>query len=436
MTTIPIRTLTTEVATHVGETVHLAGWLHHQRRLANVTFLLLRDRAGVAQVVVHDVAERALLGALPSESVLRVCGTAVASEQAAAGAEIHQPIIEVVSTASSQMLPFELRRSTIPAQLSTVLDHAAIALRHPTRQAAARITAASVAGFRSTLDALGFIEIYTPKVVASATESGANVFGIDWFGRPAFLAQSPQLYKQTMVGALERVYEVGPVFRAEPHDTTRHLAEYVSLDAELGFIDDHHDVMQVLREVLAGMVAMIEESAAPAVATLGIALPTIPSDIPAVDFAEAQQMIESATGEPVVGEPDLAPAHERWLGEWAHRAHGSDLLFVVGYPMSKRPFYTHPRPSDPAVSNSFDLLFRGVELVTGGQRLHRYDDYVAALRGQDTAPLDGYLEAFRHGMPPHGGFAIGLERWVARIVGAQNVRDVTLFPRDLHRLTP
>jgi nondiscriminating aspartyl-tRNA synthetase len=162
----------------------------------------------------------------------------------------------------------------------------------------------------------------------------------------------------------------------------------------------------------------------------------VPDPIPAVDFAEAQRMIAAATGEPIVGEPDLAPAHERWLGDWARREHGSDFLFVVGYPMAKRPFYTHPRPGDPAVSNSFDLLFRGLELVTGGQRLHRYEDYLAALGDADPAPYEGYLAAFRHGMPPHGGFAIGLERWTARLVGAANVREVALFPRDLHRLTP
>jgi nondiscriminating aspartyl-tRNA synthetase len=226
------------------------------------------------------------------------------------------------------------------------------------------------------------------------------------------------------------------VFRAEPHDTARHLAEYVSMDAELGFITDYTDVMVVLRDVLAGMVATVAERAASSLALLGLELPSVPAEIPAVDFTEAQHLIERATGETVVGEPDLAPAHERWLSEWAQTEHGSEFLFVVGYPMAKRPFYTHPNPSRPAVSNSFDLLFRGLELVTGGQRLHRYDDYLAALEGTDLEPYESYLEVFRHGMPPHGGFAIGLERWTARLVGAANVREATLFPRDLHRLTP
>jgi nondiscriminating aspartyl-tRNA synthetase len=233
------------------------------------------------------------------------------------------------------------------------------------------------------------------------------VFAIDYFGRSACLAQSPQLYKQVLVGVFERVFEVGPVFRAEPHDTARHLSEYVSLDAEMGFILDHTTVMAVLRRVIDGMVAGVRAQAAEAVALLGLTLPVVPETIPAVHFADALAMISDATGQDVRGEPDLAPEHERWLGDWARREHGSDFLFVVGYPMAKRPFYTHPDPARPAYSNSFDLLFRGVELVTGG-----HDDYLAALTalGLDPEPLAGYLEAFRHGMPPHGGFAIGLER--------------------------
>lgn len=429
------RVLATELCTHAGERVRLSGWVHHARRLAHVTFLLLRDRGGISQVVVTDDTLRAELATLLPETVVEIDGDVVANPQAPTGLEIHNPVVHVVSVPAAAP-PFELRRSTVPAQLSTILDHAAVSLRHPRRRAAATVAAAATRGFRDTLDTLGFTEIHTPKVVASATESGANVFSIDWFGRSAFLAQSPQFYKQTMVGVFERVYEVGPVFRAEPHDTARHLAQYVSLDAEIGFIDDHADVMAILRRVVAGMVAAIHERAGRAADLAGAALPVVPDPIPAVDFGDAQQMIESATGAAVVGEPDLSPADERWLGEWAKTEHGSDFLFVVGYPMAKRPFYTHPAPGRPGVSNSFDLLWRGMELVTGGQRLHRYEDYLVALAGQDLEPYAGYLEAFRHGMPPHGGFAIGLERFVARLCGVPNVREVTLFPRDLHRLTP
>ena len=430
------RIWSTDISAHVGERVHIAGWLHHQRKLSQVAFVLVRDARGVCQVVVGDAATRVELEALALETVLSVDGIATLAEQAPGGVELHDPKFTVIATAADEC-PIELRRPRLKEQLPTQLDHGAITLRHPRRRAVSEIAAASVAGFRATLDGLGFVEIQTPKIVASATESGANVFEIDYFGQPAFLAQSPQFYKQIMVGVHERVYEVGPVFRAEPHDTSRHLAEYVSLDAEIGFADDHTSVMAVVTEVLVGMLESIRERARPALRLLDTELPDL-GDIPVVDFTDAQAMIERATGEPVVGEPDLAPAHERWLGGWALHDHRSEFVFVTGFPMSKRPFYTHPDPTRPMFSNSFDLLFRGVELITGGQRLHHYDACVAALaaRGESVEPYQWYLEAFQYGMPPHGGFALGLERWLARLVGAGNVRETTLFPRDRNRLSP
>jgi nondiscriminating aspartyl-tRNA synthetase len=334
--------------------------------------------------------------------------------------------------------PFDLYRPSVAAGLAVILDNAGVALRHPLLRAPFEIAAAAVAGFRTYLDGAGFTEIHTPKIVGTATESGANVFGIDYFGQRAFLAQSPQFYKQTMVGVFERVYEVGPVFRAEPHDTARHLAEYTSLDVELGFITDHHDVMDILAGALRGMLTAVGQRAADAVARLGITLPAVPPRIPEVGFAQAQELIAAGTDSDPRGEPDLAPADERWLSQWALREHGSAFLFVTGYPTVKRPFYTHPDPDRPERTRSFDLLFNGLELVTGGQRLHRHDDYLTALaaRGQDPDDYATYLDVFAHGMPPHGGFAIGLERFVARLTGADNIRSTTLFPRDLHRLSP
>jgi nondiscriminating aspartyl-tRNA synthetase len=415
------RILSTELARHIGETVTLAGWVHRRRLLKSVAFLIVRDAAGFAQVVA-DPTTRPQIEALGEESVIEVRAKVTANAAAPAGVELIEPSVRTLS-AVTVPLPVELHRPALTATLPTQLDHAALALRHPARATALRVSAAATAGFRQALERQRFVEIHTPKVVASATESGANVFELDWFGRPAFLAQSPQFYKQLMVGVFERVYEVGPVFRAEPHDTARHLAQYTSLDAELGFITDHRDVMAVLTSTLAGMAAAVEPWARL----------TVPAEIPAVHFTEALRI----AGAPA-DEPDLAPAHERALGEWARRAHGSDFVLVTGYPMRKRPFYTHPEPADPAYSNGFDLLFRGIELVTGGQRLHRYEDYVAALTaaGEPLEPYAGYLEGFRYGMPPHGGFAIGLERFVARLTGAANVREVTAFPRDLHRVTP
>ncbi|MEU8070144.1 aspartate--tRNA(Asn) ligase [Micromonospora sp. NPDC049151] len=426
------RILSTELPAQVGAVVRLAGWVHRRRLLKSVAFLILRDAAGLAQVVVAAPAVREQVEALTEETVVEVVGTVVANPAAPAGVEVVEPTVRLLGPPAVPP-PFDLYRPVLTATLPTQLDHAPVALRHPVRSAALRISAAAVSGFRATLDREGFVEVHTPKVVASSTESGANVFALDWFGRPAYLAQSPQFYKQLMVGVFERVYEVGPVFRAEPHDTVRHLAQYTSLDVELGFVADHRDVMAVLRDTLAGMLDAVADRAGGALATLGVTVPAAPAEIPAVHFTDALKI----AGAPA-DEPDLAPAHERALGEWALREHGSDFLFVTGYPMAKRPFYTHPDPARPAYSNGFDLLFRGVELVTGGQRLHRHADYLAALaaRGEPVEPYAGYVDAFRHGMPPHGGFAIGLERFVARLTGAANVREVTAFPRDLHRLTP
>jgi nondiscriminating aspartyl-tRNA synthetase len=415
------RILSTEMSAFPGRIVTIAGWVHRRRLLKSVAFLIVRDAAGLAQVVVTEPDLRSRLDSLSEESVVEVTATVTANPAAPSGVELTAAAVRVLSSAVP--LPFELHRPALTASLPTQLDHAALALRHPARARSLRIAAAATSGFRTALEAQRFVEIHTPKIVASATESGANVFALDYFGRPGYLAQSPQFYKQLMVGVFERVYEVGPVFRAEPHDTARHLAQYTSLDAELGFITDHRDVMGVLTSTLAGMAAAVEPWAAL----------KVPAEIPAVHFAEALRI----AGAPA-DEPDLAPAHERALGEWAKLEHGSDFVFVTGYPMRKRPFYTHPDPADPTWSNGFDLLFRGVELVTGGQRLHRYEDYVAALAaaGEPLEPYAGYLDGFRYGMPPHGGFAIGLERFVARLTGAANVREVTAFPRDLHRIAP
>ena len=426
------RTLNTALP-HItpGETVRLQGWVHRRRELASVIFLVLRDRTGLAQVVVRKTPGESV-DVPPEETTVEVTGIATANPQAPGGIEITDPVI-VALTEPALTPPVELWRPQLNAGLPTLLDHAPVTWRHPVQRARWELAAASLRGFRHTLDTAGFTEIQTPKFVASATESGANVFEVDYFGRPAYLAQSPQFHKQQLVGVFERVYEVGPVFRAEPHDTVRHLAEYVSLDVELGFIDDHHDVLAVLRQTLAGMVGAIEEYAEPAVARTGARLPVVPEEIPVLHFADALTLVGAPPDE-----PDLSPEMERTLGAWAVAEHGSDFLAVEGYPMAKRPFYTHPQPDDPRWSNSFDLLFRGLELVTGGQRLHRPSEYDAAIRarGEDPATYAAYLQAFAHGMPPHGGFAIGLERWTARLVEATNIREVTLFPRDLHRLTP
>ncbi len=433
------RIRTTEVQAHVGERVCVQGWLHAMRRLGGVNFLVLRDGWGTVQAVTEQETDLAPItqAELQTESLIALEGLVVASAQAPGGVELQQLQITVL-TPVREALPVLISKREVKAQLPVLLDHAVVTNRHPGRRALFRLSAGVMAAFRGYLNSVGFTEIQTPKVVASATESGANVFAIDYFGRPAYLAQSPQFYKQIMVGVFERVFEVGPVFRAEPHATARHLSEYVSMDLELGFIENHFTVMGVLRNLLDHIFTTLQSQYSAELALVGANLPTVPATIPHLHFSEAKELVYQLHGVDERNEPDLSPQEERWLGAWAQSEHGSDFLFVTGYPMSKRPFYTHPDPARPAYSNSFDLLFRGIELVTGGQRLHRYEDYLAALaaRKLSTEPFVGYLEAFRYGMPPHGGLAIGLERLLMQLTGAANLRETTLFPRDLSRLTP
>ena len=426
------RKLTNELSGKVGERVQLRGWMQTLRRMGGVAFLVVRDRSGSAQAVLDDAA--LLDGCLP-ETVLALTGTVCEEPRARGGVELHDVTVEIISPVH-EALPFELNKGPLKANLDTYLDHAAVGLRHPAKQATFRLASAILGAYASWMRAHGFTQITTPKIVGSATEGGANVFGIEYFDRRAYLAQSPQLYKQVMVGVFERVFEIGHAYRAEPHDTARHLNEYLSLDMEMGFIRDHHDIMRTLTEVLRHILGTLEQDHAPDLAVLGARLPPL-GDVPVISFAEAQELLATCYGE-VQDEADLSPSQERSLCHWATAEHHSDWVYVIGYPTAHRPFYTMPDPAHPAHSNSFDLLCRGAELVTGGQRIHEYAPLLAALhaRGYDEAGFGGYLEAFRYGMPPEGGFAIGSERLLARFLGVENVREVTLFPRDMNRLTP
>ncbi len=433
------RISTVDIRQHIGQRVRLAGWLHSLRRMGGINFLVLRDGWRLVQAVAETEAELGPLqdGILGLESIIALEGDVVSEPQAPGGLELHHLAIEVL-TPVTEVLPVSLNKRKISASIGTLLDHAVVTYRHPTQRAILRLSAGAMAGFCSSLMARDFTEIQTPKIVASATESGANVFKLDYFGRPAYLAQSPQFYKQIMVGVFERVFEVGPVFRAEPHDTTRHLNEYVSLDVEMGFIANHFTIMALLREVIAGILSTLAEQYHAELELLDVHMPAVPTEIPHIFFADAQELILQRYGVDVRGEPDLSPQDERWLGEWAKQEFGSDFLFVTGYPMRKRPFYTHPDPERPEYSNSFDLLFRGTELVTGGQRLHLYSDYITALQkaGLPLEPFESSLETFKYGMPPHGGFAIGLERLLMQLIGLPTIKLAAMFPRDLTRLTP
>ncbi len=417
--------MSSELPNHVGESVTVAGWVHTQRQLGGMDFLLLRDGQGVIQVVIHERRAR-----FSPETVLAVTGVLLREPRAPQGIEIHHPQIRVLAEVNAP-LPFSMSGPSESLTLPMRLDYAPLALRRPETRRWFRVTDHLLQRFRAALNQRHFVEIHTPKIVSHASEGGANVFELNYFGRRAYLAQSPQFYKQAMVGVFGRVFEVGPVFRAEPHDTARHLNQYTSLDVEVGFIDDHSTVIELCRQVLA---EMLLDPPSPG----GERWPMMPPRPPVIHFSLAMELVSNALGQDFRQEPDLAPSHERWLGQWAQREFGSDFLFVEGYPMRKRPFYTYPDPERPEFSRSFDLLFRGQELVTGGQRLHRYQDYLATIAAHhwDVEDFASYLMAFRYGMPPHGGFAIGLERLVAQLAGFSNLRQAALFPRDWHRLNP
>ncbi|MGI8967678.1 MAG: aspartate--tRNA(Asn) ligase [Chloroflexota bacterium] len=429
------RTLTSDLPRKIGERVRIEGAMHNLRKMGGVNFLTLRDRAGMAQVFLEPEQLERLSG-LQVESVLAVEGTVAEEERATQGVELRDATVEVIAPVTD-VVPFEINKKTLKPSLDVFLNNAPVGLRHPLKQAVFRVYGDLLAGFRDYLTNRGFVEIHTPKLVGSATEGGANVFQLDYFGKPAYLAQSPQLYKQIMVGVLERVFEIGPAFRAEEHYTVRHLNEYNSLDAEMAYIRGIDDILDVLIDVLEFMIGTMQERHARDVELLKINPPRF-GDVPRITFREAQQLILDRHGEDRFAEPDLSPQDERWLGEWADKEHGTDFLFVTHYPTAKRAFYTMPDPADPTYSLSFDLIYKGQELVSGSQRINRYDQLVQAMadRNINPEPFAGYLQAFKFGMPPEGGFAIGSERLLMRLVNAENLRETTLFPRDVNRLTP
>ncbi len=425
------RTLSRDLpAAEPGTTVRLQGWVHRRRELAQLTFLVVRDRTGLAQVVVRGDAAT---GLPPEETPVEVVGTATANPQAPGGVEVTEPTVTALSD-DADTPPVELWRPTLNAALPTLLDHAAVTWRHPMQRAKWELAAASLKGFRETLDASGFTEVASPKLVESATESGANVFEVDYFGRQGVPRPEPAVL-QAGAGRGLRARLRGRA--GVPRRAARH-------GAAPGGVREPGRRARLHRGPPRGDPGASATSwpawsrpcttyAAPAVERLAIDVPVVPEEIPLLHFREALEI----AGAPA-DEPDLAPAHERALGDWAKAEHGSDFLVVEGYPTANRAFYSHPDPEDPHWSRSFDLIFRGTELVSGAQRLHRYDDYVRTLeeRGYPYEPYASYVEAFRRGIPPHGGFAIGLERFVGRLTESANIREVTLFPRDLHRLAP
>jgi nondiscriminating aspartyl-tRNA synthetase len=426
------RALSIEAAGSVGETVTVAGWVHAIRRPGGIIFALLRDRAGLIQAVTEDPRDADLLQRLGVESVISISGRVVPEPRAPMGVEIRIEGIEPISPAADE-LPLQINKRSLSAGLDALLDHRALSLRAPQVRAVFKVQHEVAASFAEFLTGQGFTKIHTPKLVSAGAEGGSDIFSVDYFDERAYLGQSPQFYKQIMVGVFERVFEIAPAYRAEKHDTTRHTNEFTILDLELGFIESHEDVMAMENAWLGHLAAQLRERCAAEFRLLGASIPEVPARIPRARLAEVQAAIGRCEGE-----PDLDPEGERLACQWARERLGSEFLFVTHYGTEKRPFYAMDDPEDPRLTLSFDLLFRGWEITTGGQRLHRYEEYVAKMtrRGLDPARFDFYLEAFRCGMPPHGGLGAGLERLTTRLLDLGNIREATLFPRDRKRLVP
>ena len=427
-TSQPARRLVRELGEHVGENVTLRGWVHQRRDLGGIQFLHLRDRSGMVQCV-FEGAEVPL-----HESSVEVRGRVVESAKAPGGIEVHGDALEVISLATAPP-PVELAKEAFHNNPDTLLEYRHVSVRGLRAQATLKVQAELVRAFRAHLSELDFTEVFTPKLVAAGAEGGANQFEVDYYGQRAYLAQSPQLYKQIMVGVFERVFEVAPVYRAEHSHTSRHLSEYLSLDVEFGFIRDDGDVMDLQESLLKVMVDAVGARCARELALLGAELPDTGVEFPRITLLEARRLVAERYGHESGGK-DLDPEAERLIGRWAHEEHGSDFVFVTNYPRAARPFYTYPTPD--GLTRGLDLIFRGVEITSGGQRVHEHRVLLEELRerGMDPAAFALYLDVFQHGMPPHGGFAIGAERLTALLLGIPNVRFARAFPRDGSRLQP
>lgn len=429
------RTLARDLPQHDGQTVKMQGFLHARRDLGGVQFLVLRDVSGIAQCVGSHLP-------LPlTESSIEVVGKVKPFAKAPGGYELEIQDFKVIS-AATEPAPVEIPKMEWHVNPETMLDYRVVTVRGLKERAALKVQAELVAAFRDHLRDEGFTEISTPKIVSAGAEGGANLFPIDYFGHPAYLAQSPQLYKQIMVGVFEKVFEVAPVYRAEEHATSRHLNEYLSLDVEMGFIQDEEDVMALENRLLAAIMERLKERCAPEFTLLNATIPDIPAHIPRITLLEARQLVTEKFNHQVGGK-DLDPEAERLLSQHFAETQGSDFVFVTKYPRAARPFYTHADHNadgslNPDITRGFDLLFRGIEITSGGQRIHDHAMLMDSIAAYKLKPetLEGYTEVFKYGMPPHGGFAIGAERLTAKLLGISNVRYARAFPRDRNRLTP
>jgi len=437
------RILNSQTTNKIGEEAIVKGWINARRNMGKIAFLDMRDRSGILQTVVVpaelDEASQALVEKLRPEFVLQIKGVVQERGEKQKNPDMTTGNVELLAKeikilAEAETLPYELGSEI---HMDTYLDNLPFNLRAEKYQAIFKVQAALVQGFRKYLMENDFTEFQCPKLVGNATEGGANVFTIDYFGNKAYLAQSPQFYKQKMVGVYERAFTTGNVYRAEAHDTNRHLSEYTSLDFEMGFIKDHTDVMKMVYGAVRAMIDNAKENCGAELKLLKVEMPELPEDAPVMKLKEAQKILEDEYNEKdATKEPDFEPHQEKQIGEYAKKKFNSDFLFVTHYPTEKRPMYTMPDPDNPEETLSFDLLFRGAEIVTGGQRIHDYKMLVENMKKFKLDPKDFefYLMAFKYGMPPHGGIGMGLERVTWLLLGLDNIKQATLFPRDRVRI--
>ena len=420
-----------------GQTVKVNGAVHAIRNMGTVAFVILRKREGLLQGVYEEGTAKFDLKDIKEAATIEVEGVLEENEKAPGGIEIRMENLKILSQPKAEMMPLAISKWKLNTSLEAKLNYRSISLRNIRERAKFRIQEGLTRAFRDFLYSQGFTEIHTPKIGAKGAEGGANIFKLEYFHRPAVLAQSPQFYKQMMVGVFDRVFETAPVFRAEKHNTKRHLNEYTSLDFEMGYIDGFEDIMAMETGYLQYAMELLKKDYAQELKILGITLPEV-EKIPAVKFSDIKEKVSEKYGHKMRNPIDLEPEEEQLISQYAKEEWGSDFVFVTHYPSKKRPFYAMDDPKDPRYTLSFDLLFRGMEITTGGQRIHDYEMLAEKIkaRGMSQEGMEQYLDTFKHGMPPHGGIGIGLERLTMKLIGEDNVRETTLFPRDLSRLEP
>ena len=430
------RTLIAETVNKVGETVTIKGWVNTRRDHGKIVFIDLRDRTGVVQVVCTEAAKD-----LRSEFVISITGLVKARPEKLINKnlptgtiEIEAQEIEVIS--QSEELPFDMGKEVLDVELPTLLDYRALTLRHPRVQAIFKVQEVVIDAFRQALKARDFMEFQAPCITPAVAEGGAEVFRVQYFEHEAYLSQSPQLYKSLLVGDFERVFSVNKIFRAEPSVTTRHLTEVVSLDAEFGFIESWLDVLEMQEYVVRFIFGQVEKKCAKELELYGATLPKLADKIPHIKLREAQEIIYKRTGRDCRQEKDLSPEDEREICRWSRQERGSDLVFVSHFITKEKPFYICPDPEDPTYVLSVDLIGRGVEWSSGGQRLNDYQQILKNAKewGVKEKDVELYLQSFRYGVPPLGGFALGAERMTMHILGLKNIREASLFPRDMERI--